>query len=69
MEKRLNIPNTQKGSKDKCDNDKGITLLPQINKILSSILCNREVRFAEMTIGDYQNGFRSGRGTTVNIFI
>jgi sorting nexin-29 len=65
----LNIPNTQKGSKDKCENYKGITLLPQIYKILSSVLRNRVVRFAETTIGDYQNGFRSGRATTDSVFI
>jgi len=38
-------------------------------KILSSVLYSRVVRYAEMTIGDYQNGFRSGRGTTDNMTI
>jgi hypothetical protein len=36
-----------KGSKDKCENYRGITLLPQIYKILSSVLCNRVVRYAD----------------------
>ena len=36
-----------KGSKDKCANYKGITLLPQIYKILSNVLYNRVVRYAE----------------------
>ena len=42
------ILNTQKkGSKDKRENYKGITLLPQTYKILSSVLYNRVVRYAE----------------------
>jgi hypothetical protein len=65
----LIFPVHKKGSKDTCENCIGSTFLPQMYKILSSVLHNRVVRYAEMTIGDYQNGRRSGQGTTDNIFI
>lgn len=38
---------TKEGNKDKCENYRGITLPLQIYKILSSVLCNRVVRYAE----------------------
>jgi hypothetical protein len=39
LENRLNIANTQKKlSKDKCENYRGITFLPQLYKRLSSVL-------------------------------
>jgi hypothetical protein len=65
----LIFPIHKKGSKDKCENYRGIILLPQMYKILSSVLYSRVVRYAEMTLGDCQCGFRSGRGTADNIFI
>jgi hypothetical protein len=34
-----------------------------MHKILSCVLHNRVIRYAEMTIGDYQNNLRSGWGT------
>jgi hypothetical protein len=65
----LILPTHKKLSKGKCENYRGITFLPQLYKILSSVLYNRVVRYAGMAIGDYQKSFRSGRGTTDNIFI
>jgi hypothetical protein len=50
-----------KGSKEKCENYRGKNLLPQIRKIFSSVLYNGVVKYAETTVGDYQNGFRPGR--------
>jgi hypothetical protein len=65
----LILPTHKKLSKDKCKNYRGITLLPQLYKILSSFLYNRVVRYAGMTIGDYKKIFRSGCETNNNIFI
>ena len=56
LENRLNISHIQKRSKDKRENYTGINLLPQIRKILSSVLYDGVVKYTE-----YQNGFRSGR--------
>jgi len=38
LQNRLNIANTQKISKGKCENYRGITILPQLYKMLSSVL-------------------------------
>ena len=65
----LKFPIYKKGSKDKRENYRVTTLVPQMYKILSSVLYNRVVRYAELTVGDYRNGFRSGPGITDNIFI
>jgi hypothetical protein len=65
----LILPTHKKLSKDKCENYRGITLLPQLYKILSSVVYNKVVRYAGMTTGDYQKIFRSGQGTTDNKFI
>jgi len=48
----LIFPVNVKCSKDKCENYRGITLLPQMYKILSSVLYSKVVRYAELTIGD-----------------
>jgi hypothetical protein len=63
------LPTHKKLSNDKCENYRGITLLPHLYKILSSFLHNRVVRYAGMTIGDYKKIFISGQGTNNNIFI
>jgi hypothetical protein len=69
LKNRFNISNTQKkGNKEKCENYRGIAVRPQIYKVLSNVLYNRVAKYAEMTVGDYQNGFRSGRGAADNIF-
>jgi hypothetical protein len=65
----LILPTHKKLSKDKCENYRGITLLPQLYKILSSVLYNGVVRYAGITIGDYQKICRSGWGTADSIFI
>ena len=64
----LIIPVNIKGRKDKCENYGEITLLPQMYKILPSVLYSRVVRYVDITVGDYQNGVRSGRATAGNIF-
>jgi NifB/MoaA-like Fe-S oxidoreductase len=37
--------------------------------MFASVQQNRVVRFAEMIVEDYRNGFTSGRGTTDNILV
>jgi hypothetical protein len=52
----LIFPIHKKGSKDKFENYGGITLLPQMYKIFSRVLYSIVVRYAEGTLGNYQNG-------------
>jgi hypothetical protein len=55
----LIFPIHEKGNKHKCENYIGITLLPQFTKYCQEFL-TVVVRYAEMTIEDHQNDFRSG---------
>jgi len=47
----------KKGDKRDCSNLSGISLLPSIHKILSSILLSRLTPYAEEIIGAHQCGF------------
>jgi hypothetical protein len=53
------VPIYKKGDKTKCSNYRGISLLPTMYKILSSILLSRLTPYAEETIvrGNHQCGF------------
>ena len=65
------VPIHKKGNINKVENYRGITLLSVIEKLFTRILNNRLTHWAE----DYyiyieaQAGFRSGMGTTDNIFV
>ena len=62
-------PIFKKGDKLRCENYRGISLLAVAYKIFSNILVKRLNIYAERLLGDYQGGFRRGRGTADQIFV
>ena len=58
----------KKGDKTECNNYRGISLLPATYKILSNILLESLIPYAEEVIGDHQCGFRCNRSTANHIF-
>ena len=61
-------PIFKKGEKTVCENHRGITLLSHSGKVYSSIIERRLRTHVEARIGDWQHGFREGRGTSDLIF-
>ena len=51
------MPIYKKGDKTECSNYRGISLLPNMYKILSNILLSRLTPYAEVIRGDHQCGF------------
>lgn len=62
------VPIHKKGSKAKCENYRGISLLSVPGKVLSRILYNRLFPFINSVLSDTQCGFRHGRSTIDMIF-
>ena len=58
----------KEGDKTDCSNCRGISLLPNMYKILSNILLSRLTPYAEEIIGDHQSGLRRNRSTTDRLF-
>ena len=61
-------PLHKKGCKMVCTNYRGISLLPTVYKVLSTVLHERLTPLAESQIGHYQAGFRKDKSTTDQIF-
>jgi len=57
-----------KGSRDDCNNYRGISLLDVAGKILAGVVNQRIQRLVEHVMPDYQMGFRSDRSTQRAIF-
>ncbi|XP_075979935.1 uncharacterized protein LOC142979060 [Anticarsia gemmatalis] len=62
-------PIHKKGCKRKCNNYRGIALLPTAYKVLSYVLLKRLEPYAEKILSDYQCGFRPNRSTIDQIFL
>jgi len=62
------VPIYKKGDTTDCTNYRGISLLPSMYKILSSILLSMLIPYAEEIIGDHQCGFLCSRSATDHIF-
>ena len=63
----IKIP--KKGNLKECKNWRGVTLLPVVSKILGRIVIDRICMGIDRRLRKEQAGFRSGRGTTEQIFI
>jgi hypothetical protein len=61
----------KKGDKNKCENYRGIMCSSNLSKLFTRILIARVTPFIEdkKVLGEMQNGFRRGRGTTDNLLI
>ena len=66
--KSICIPVHKKGSKQKCSNFRGISLIQVVVKVLESILAQRMNNFRERRIREEQCGFRRGRSCIDHIF-
>ena len=62
-------PIHKKGDKADCNNYRGISLLSHISKIYERILERRLREVVENKLGEWQHGFRPGRGTLDLIFV
>ena len=62
------VPIYKKGDETDCNNCRGISLLPNTNKILTNILLSRLSPYTEEIIGDHQYGFRRNTSTTDLMF-
>ena len=60
LDKTMIISLHKKGSKQKCENSRIISLIPQSSKIMLKIILNRLKHYTEEFISEEQDGFRSG---------
>jgi hypothetical protein len=67
--KGLIIKLAKKGDLTCCGNWRGITLIPNIAKIMGKIIIKRPSKEVDKHLRDEQAGFRAGKGTTEQIFI
>jgi sorting nexin-29 len=58
----------KKGDKLQCKGYRVISIICTGYKILTTVINNRLKRYTEYIIGEYQEGFRSGKSTTDQIF-
>lgn len=61
-------PVYKKGDRTYCRSYRGITLLDVTYKVLARVIRNRLTNLYNNEIGEYQGGFRQGRGTADQIF-
>lgn len=62
-------PIHKKGDKAECNNYRGIALLDTVYKVTATLIKQRLEECAGNRIGEYQGGFRKGRGTVDQIFL
>jgi len=62
-------PLFKKGDRRECSNYRGITLLNVIYKIFACLIYNRLTKYSELTLGEYQAGFRPNRSTIDRIHV
>ena len=57
------------GDRTECGNYRGIALLSITYKIFTCLIYNRLVKYSELTLGEYQAGFRPSRSTIDQIHV
>jgi hypothetical protein len=63
------VPIHKKGDRDRCENYREIALGNAAYKILADIVVGKMKPYIETVMGDYQNGFRTGRSVIDNTFV
>ena len=66
--KDLICPIYKKGDKTECSNYRGVSLMSHAFKVYERILEKRLRAYVEPKLGEWQSGFRKGRGTSDMIF-
>ena len=66
--KAVIIPIHKKGSRQECDNTRGISLLSVPGKVFSRVILNRMTEKVNGVLRENQCGFRKGRGCSDQIF-
>ena len=66
--KQISVPIFKKGSKFKCDNFRGISLLCSAHKVFTRAMLNRMKHYVEEQLSESQCGFRAKRGCCDQLF-